>query len=54
MLCRFIAFFTLTLYFTGSALAGIVTGNVTGVLDGDTLASRFTQVPLVAPTPATH
>ena len=27
--CRLIAFFTLTLYFTGSALAGIVTGNVT-------------------------
>ena len=37
MRCRFIAFFTLTLYFTGSALAGIVTGNVTGVLDGDTI-----------------
>ena len=33
---RLIAFFTLTLYFTGSALAGIVTGNVTGILDGDT------------------
>ena len=37
MRCRLIAFFTLTLYFTGSPLAGIVTGNVTGVLDGDTL-----------------
>ena len=37
MRCRLIAFFTLTLYFTGSALAGIVTGNVTGVLDGGTL-----------------
>ena len=37
MRCRFIAFFSLTLYFTGSALAGIVTGNVTGVLDGDTI-----------------
>ena len=37
MRCRFIAFFTLTLYFTGSVLAGVVTGNVTGVLDGDTL-----------------
>ena len=37
MRCRFIAFFTLMLYFTGSALAGIVTGNVTGVLDGDTI-----------------
>ena len=35
--CRFIAFFTLTLYFTGSVLAGVVTGTVTGVLDGDTL-----------------
>ena len=34
---RLIAFFTLTLSFTGSALAGIVTGNVTGVLDGDTI-----------------
>ena len=34
---RLIAFFTLTLYFAGSALAGIVTGNVTGVLDGGTL-----------------
>ena len=37
MRCRLIAFFTLTLYCTGSALAGIVTGNVTGVLDGDTI-----------------
>jgi endonuclease YncB( thermonuclease family) len=37
MRCRLIVFFTLTLYFTGSALAGIVTGNVTGVLDGDTI-----------------
>ena len=37
MRCRFIPFFTLTLYFTGSALAGIVTGNVTDVLDGDTI-----------------
>ena len=37
MRCRLIAFFTLTLYFTGSALAGIVTGNVTSVLDGDTI-----------------
>ena len=37
MRCRFIAFFTLTLYFKGSALARIVTGNVTGVLDGDTI-----------------
>ena len=37
MRCRFIPFFTLTLYFTGSALASIVTGNVTDVLDGDTI-----------------
>ena len=31
MRCRLIAFFTLTLYFHRSALAGIVTGNVTGI-----------------------
>jgi hypothetical protein len=37
MRCRFIAFFTLALYFTGFALTGIVTGSVTGVLDGDTI-----------------
>jgi endonuclease YncB( thermonuclease family) len=37
MRCCFIAFFTLTLYFTGSTLADAVTGNVTGVLDGDTI-----------------
>jgi hypothetical protein len=39
MRCRFIAFFTLTLYFTGTVLAGIVTDNVTSVLDGDTIVS---------------
>jgi micrococcal nuclease len=45
MRCRLIAFFTLTLYFTGSALAGIVTGNVTGVLDGDTIEVLHNQHP---------
>ena len=37
MRCRLIAFLTRTLYCTGSTLADIVTGNVTGVLDGDTI-----------------
>ena len=45
MRCRLIAFFTLTLSFTGSALAGIVTGNVTGVLDGDTIEVLHNQHP---------
>ena len=39
MRCLFIAFFTLTLYFTGSVLAAVVTGTVTGVLDGGPMRS---------------
>jgi hypothetical protein len=47
MRCRLIAFFTLTLYFTGFALAGIVTGNVTGVQESrgtsqESLSSMWT------------
>lgn len=45
MRCRFIAFITLTLYFTGSALADAVTGNVTGILDGDTIEVLYSQYP---------
>jgi hypothetical protein len=37
MRCLLVALFTLTLWLAGSALAGIVTGKVTGVLGGDTI-----------------
>jgi hypothetical protein len=46
MRCRLIAFFTLTLYFTASALAGIVTGNVTGTrhFELDLLAIQYNLI----------
>ena len=37
MRCLFIAFFTLTLYFTGSVLAADYSGQVVSNLDDDTL-----------------
>jgi hypothetical protein len=37
MRCLFIAFFTLTLYFTGSVLAADYSGQVVSILDDDTL-----------------
>jgi micrococcal nuclease len=45
MRCLFIAFFTLTLYFTGSVLAADYSGQVVSNLDDDTLEVLHHQYP---------
>ena len=45
MRCLFIAFFTLTLYFTGSVLAADYSGQVVSILDDDTLEVLHNQHP---------